>query len=169
MNKLKRLKRSLIIKFINKFLCGTHYFSLKRYLLNSAGIKCGENSKVVGPILVGNVSNIQIGNNVWIGTYFSVHGNGTVSIDDNSDIAPEVSILTGGHIISSNQLHRAGNGISYKIRIGKGCWIGARVTIMGNTNIGDGSVVGALSLVNNSLGSNELYYGIPARIIRKLN
>lgn len=43
------------------------------------------------------------------------------------------------------------------------------VTIMGNTNIGDGSVVGALSPVNNSLGSNGLYYGIPARIIRKLN
>lgn len=168
MYKLKRIRRSIIIKFINRFLCGTHFFNLKRSLLRLAGIKCGENTKVVGPIILGNVSNVSFGNDVWVGTNFIVHGNGTVNIEDFCDIAPEVSILTGSHEISSNQNHRAGEGISYNVNIGKGCWIGSRVTIMGNSQIGDGCVVAALSFVNKSVDSNTLWAGIPAKFVRKI-
>lgn len=168
MSRFYRLKRSIIIKFINGFLCGTHYFRLKRRLLSLAGISCGDNTKVVGPIYVGNVSNVSFGDEVWVGTKFTVHGNGSVIIDDFVDIAPEVAILTGGHEISLDDNRRAGTGVIYKVHIGRGCWIGARSTILGNTKIGDGCVIAASSLVNNSVDTNTLCAGIPARHIRNL-
>lgn len=168
MSKLMRIKRSFLIKIINSCLCGTHFFKLKNNLLKHTGIKCGLNTKVVGPLYLGNVAQVSFGNNVWIGTKFSVYGNGKVVVEDNVDIAPEVSIITGSHEIAFDEQHRAGDGISYHVTIKEGCWIGARVTIMGNTEIGKGSVVAASALVNKSVGSNILCGGVPAKTIRQI-
>lgn len=168
MSKLKRFKRSVVIKTINTFLCGTHFFSTKKFLLNTAGIKCGINTRIVGPIYLGNVAQVSFGDNVWVGTKFSVYGNGIVQVENNVDIAPDVSILTGSHEITCDEKHRAGKGISYHIVIREGCWIGARSTIMGNTEIGKGTVIAAAALVNKSVDTNTLSGGIPAKVIRKL-
>lgn len=168
MRKLLRIRRSFLIKIINSFLCGTHFFKLKIFLLKHAGIECGLNTKVVGPIYLGNVAQISFGNNVWIGTKFSVYGNGSVIVENNVDIAPEVSIITGSHEIAFDEGHRAGKGISYHVTIKEGCWVGARATIMGNIEIGKGSVVAASALVNKSVESNTLCGGVPAKTLREI-
>ena len=166
--KLSRIKRSLCIKTINCLFCGTHFFRVKAFLLKCGGITCGVNTKIVGPLYVGNVAHLSLGSNVWIGTNFSVYGNGKVIIDDNVDVAPEVSILTGSHEISHEKGHRAGEGIQYRVCIKEGCWVGARATIMGNTEVGKGSVIGAAALVNTSVAPNTLCAGVPAKALRTI-
>lgn len=167
LGRLKRVKRAFLVGTVNHFLCGTHFFGLKRTLLNSAGITIGSNTKVVGPFIVGNSSEVTIGNDCWIGTSFSIHGDGNVTIGNCCDVGPEVSILTGSHEIGSSA-RRAGAGISFSLRVGNGCWIGAQATLMGNTDVGDGTVVAACALVNHPTAKNVVVGGVPAKTIRGL-
>jgi len=165
---MKRIKRIIAIKIINIFFCGTRFFGIKRSLLKFANIKCGNNVRLVGPIYIGNVAHLSVGNNVWIGTKFSIYGNGKVEIEDNIDIAPEVSVLTGSHEISDAAEHRAGKGKIQSVKICNGCWIGTRATIMGDTTVHAGSVVGACSLVNKDICENSVVAGVPAKLIKNL-
>ena len=51
------------------------------------------------------------------------------------------------------------------ISIGKNCWIGAKVTILDGANIGDGCVIAAGAVVNQSFSDNQIIGGIPAKVI----
>lgn len=167
MDFLKRRWRSFVISLINAFLCGTHFFKLKRFMLCCCDITVGKGTKIVGPFSVGNCSHITIGNDCWIGKSFSVHGDGTLEIGDNCDIAPEVSVFTGTHMIG-NASRRADKGMSLSVKIGNGCWICGRASILGSIVIGNGAVVGMSSLVNKDIAENILVAGVPAKKIREL-
>ena len=168
MSKRKRIWRAYCIHLINRYLCGTHFFGIKRMLLNSAGIVCENGTCVVGPLYIGNTSKVRIGSDVWIGRNFTIHGNGEVTIKNNIDIAPEVVFLTGSHMIG-NKEHRAGDGVSYCISVENGCWIGARASIMGNTIIKSGSIIAVGAVINETVGPNAIYGGVPAKEIRLLD
>lgn len=163
--KWKTLKRYTSMFLVNRILVGTRFFSAKRSLLRSAGNQIGENTKVVGPLY--NTGKLCIGNNCWIGKNLTVHGNGTVRIGDNCDIAPDVTFLTGGHRVGSAE-HRAGLGETYHIAVGNGAWIGARATVTMNTAIGDGAVIAACACVIRDVPDNTLVGGVPARMIKEL-
>lgn len=160
---IKKIIKAIVLFIINNFLSGTHFFSIKRGLFNLIGFKVGINSKIVGPIKV--FSNLEIGDNCWIGRNFQCEGNGEVIIKDNCDIGPNVTFLTGGHKIGDEN-RRAGIGEKYKIIIGKGCWICANSTLGKNIEIGDSCVVAACSCVLNSFFKNTLIGGVPGRKIK---
>lgn len=54
------------------------------------------------------------------------------------------------------------------IQIGPGAFIGAFSIVLKNSRIGEGSVVGAGSLVSGAIPDHELWAGVPAKFIRKL-
>lgn len=54
-----------------------------------------------------------------------------------------------------------------KIIVGEHVWMGQRVFVLAGTNIRDGSIVGALSLVNRSFPNNCILAGSPAKLIRR--
>ena len=159
---MRKIWRMFVVGLINALFSGTHFWGVKRVLLNSCGIVVGYNTKIVGPISCGNVINIHIGNNTWIGKDISFDGNGEVYIGDNVDIAPHCVISTGGHDIGT-ATRRAGEGKIFKIVIGDGCWIGTNVTIVNSTCIGNGCIVGAGSVVIKSCNENMLIAGCPAK------
>lgn len=160
-----RIYKKFVLFLINKFLSGTHFFGIKRMLLNSLRFDVGNGTKIVGPIFCDG--ELHIGNDCWIGKHFSVDGNGKVFIGDNCDIAPDVKIVTGGHTIG-NEKRRAGEGENYSITIGNGCWICTRVTIVGECVISAGVVVAANACVIKDVESNSMVGGIPAKLIKKL-
>ena len=56
-----------------------------------------------------------------------------------------------------------------KVKIGKNCWIGAKVTIVSGVELGNNIIVGANSVVTKSFPEgNIIIAGIPAKIIKKL-
>ena len=164
---IKRNIRAVVLFFINHFLGGTHFFCIKNKLLNLVGIKCGKNTKVVGPLIVGKCSNIAFGSNCWVGTRFTIHGDGSFVCGDNCDFAPEVMIVTGSHEIG-NANRRAGEGKNLTVTIGNGCWVGARSTFIGDTRVQDAVVVAAGSCVIKDCEKNYLVGGVPAKKIREL-
>ena len=55
------------------------------------------------------------------------------------------------------------------IIIGSGAYIGTGVMILENVEVGENTIIGALSLVNRSIPPNSKAYGLPCRVQETLN
>ena len=51
------------------------------------------------------------------------------------------------------------------VRIGDGCWLGARVVILKDVTLGDRCVVGAGAVVTKSYPAGSVIAGVPAKLI----
>lgn len=112
---------------------------------------------------------IHIGNRVFIGAraQFSVHKR--LTIEDDVLFGPEVMILSGNHPIENigariNEFHV---GIDAACSIGRDAWIGARSIIIGGVRIGEGTVVGAGSVITRDLPPYTVCAGAPCRVLRR--
>ena len=168
MSQFTKATRVLILFLVNHLLSGTRFFEVKRVLLNAAGVSLGKGSKVVGPIEIGSVARLEIGENCWIGKNVRIDGNGLVRLGSQVDVAPQVTFSTGGHAIGGND-RRAGKGKDATQIIGDGCWIGTHSVIVGDVIIDDGCVVAAGAVVIDSFPPNVLVAGVPASIKKRLN
>lgn len=54
-----------------------------------------------------------------------------------------------------------------KIMVGNHVWIGVKAIILYGTEIGDGSIIGAGSLVKGKIPNNCIAAGVPARVVRR--
>lgn len=162
-----KIRKKYAFFCINHIYCGTkpRYFERKRKLLVKAGYKIGENTKIVGPVLI--QCGFECGKNCWIGRNLCVNGNGFVKIGDNCDIGPEVTFQTGGHLIGSAD-RRAGEGVSFEQSVGSGTWIGGRATILGKTDIGKSSVIAGCACVVKDVPENCVVGGVPAKVIKEI-
>ena len=55
------------------------------------------------------------------------------------------------------------------IKIGKNCWLGGGVIVLAGVNIGEGTTIGAGSVVVHDIPSNCTAAGNPCKVIRCLN
>lgn len=162
----KKVIKVICFWLINHIFIGTHFFEIKNGLCRACGVEIGKNSKIVGPInLKGDLS---VGNNCWIGCDFNIYGNGKVTICDNCDVAPQVTILTGSHNMG-DMSRRAGKGYNKNVQIGSGCWICSGVRILPGVVIGNSSVIAAGAVVTKNVPENVLVAGVPCEIKKKLN
>lgn len=127
-------------------------FSRKVKCLNRIGNKIANSARIMGPIY--SHCKLIVGEETFIGTNFHCEGNGIISIGDHCDIAPQVTILTGSHVIGSS-IRRAGSGFTKGVSIGNGVWIGACSIILPGVEIGDGCIIGAGAVVTKSVPNNH--------------
>lgn len=163
--KLRTVKKTWVMFRVNHLLSGTRAFERKRRLLNSIGHEIGEGTRIVGPLFC--TGQLHVGKDCWLGADLTVHGNGSVFIGDNCDLAPGVMFVTGSHAIGGAE-RRAGAGNNRDIHVGSGCWLGARTTLLGGVTLGSGSVVAACGCVAADIPDNTLVGGVPAKTIREL-
>ena len=111
---------------------------------------------------------VKIHTGTWIGPNckFYTAGIAGITIEENCDIAPDVSFICGSHEVS-NENRRAGKGICKNIIIRRGSWIGASTLIL-QCEIGAGVIVGAGAIVNKSIPPNVLAVGSPAKVVKDL-
>ena len=142
---------------------------VKRYFLNLAGMRIAGDALINGGTRFLGRGQVIVGGQTWVGPNcsFYTHPNASIVIGDRCDIAPEVSFVTGSHVLGTSE-RRAGDGCTKPIFIGNGCWIGARATILGGVRVGNGSVVAAGAVVTKDVPENSLAGGVPARLIRQL-
>lgn len=90
-----------------------------------------------------------------------------VNLGENIFIAPGVCIACAGHSIDPTQ-RAEGISTSKPIVIERDVWIGANAVICGGVTIGQGSVIGAGSVVNKDIPPMSVAAGPPCRVIRKI-
>jgi UDP-3-O-[3-hydroxymyristoyl] glucosamine N-acyltransferase len=114
-----------------------------------------------GDVYIGD--NVSVGSNTCIDRGAVEHtqiGNGT-KIDNLVHIAHAVKI-------GDNCLIVAGSVICGSVKIGEGTYIGANVTIREHLTIGNSAYIGMGSVVTKNVGDNEMWYGNPAKFIKKI-
>lgn len=125
-----------VVNIISPALPCTTLFALKRALYRLSGLSVGPGAKLGSCMSVYSNGEIIIGANVWLGraANFNVPKGARVVIGDSCEIAPYVKFMCGSHLIGSSS-RRAGACTARDISIGKGCWIGASVTVLGGAEV----------------------------------
>lgn len=158
---------------------------------------CGNGSVVVSPNSIQGISNISIGENVFVasgailasvslsgGSSSNLHIGNRCKIGRNNhiysvkDIFLEDGILTASNVYITDNQHQYRNHDKYvmdqpiehlsPVRIGAGSWIGQNVCIIG-ASVGKGCVVGANSVVLENIPDYSVAVGAPARVIRRFD
>ena len=116
---------------------------------------------------------LNIGRNVEINDYVHIGVAEEVTIGDNTLIASKVFISDHNHgcYNGENQSSPGEKPISrvlktQKVTIGKNVWIGEFVSVLPGVTIGDGAIIGAMSVVSKDIPSNSIAVGSPAKVIK---
>lgn len=110
---------------------------------------------------------ITIGSHIHISAYVALYGTKGIVLDDYSGVSPKSAIysamddFSGDFLIGPIHSKSATNVLGGTVHICKYVQIGANTVIFPNLTIGEGSVVGASSLVIKSLEAWGVYAGIP--------
>ncbi|MCR5090353.1 MAG: sugar O-acetyltransferase [Oscillospiraceae bacterium] len=136
----------------------------------------GKGSYLQGPITFHYGRHTAIGKECFINFNFTVQDDAKVTIGDFCDFGPNVTIVTPCHpmLAEERKALTGRDGVSRRlcyaepVRIGNSCWIGADAVICPGVAIGDGSVIGAGSVVTRDIPANCFAAGNPARVIRTI-
>lgn len=91
-----------------------------------------------------------------------------VHIGAGAFIAPGVCLACSGHAIDSEQRSQ-GIGTSAPITLEENVWIGANATVCGGVTIGEGSGIGAGSVVTHDIPAGAIAVGVPCKVIRTIS
>ena len=130
-------------------------------------IEIGEDAKVREQVYVGGPqlpeSRFVLGSRTIILQLTSINPTKPVLIGDDTGIGGHCLIFTHGAWLSALD----GYPVNYEpVTLGKHVWLPWRVFVMPGTTIGDGTVIGANSLVQGTIPPNSLAVGSPAKVIR---
>ena len=110
---------------------------------------------------------LSIGDNSGVGVnaLLSPH----VTIGNDVMMGPDCMMFTSNHGMDRTDvpMWRQKSSEARPIVIGNDVWIGARVIILPGVRVGDGSVIGAGSIVTKDVPPYSIVGGNPARLLRK--
>jgi acetyltransferase-like isoleucine patch superfamily enzyme len=177
-NQLRRhLKYNFVNRVINlknKFILGSVgknvYFDRNvQFLRYKKNINIGDNVIFKSGAKIASCNQnafIEIGNNTTIGYNTFIFSSKSIKIGDNCMISSFVYLVDSAHGTKKGELMNSQLENSNDIIIGDDVWIGQGSTILPGIKIDDGAVVGAGSVVTESIKKDEIFAGNPAKKIR---
>ena len=120
---------------------------------------------IVPPFYCDQAKRMKFGKNITINVNATIFPIGSLEIEDNVLIGPDVKIITVNHDLK-DRLHLFHFG---RVVIKENAWIGAGAIICPGVTIGKNSVVGAGAVVTKDVPDNVIVGGNPAKIIRELD
>lgn len=150
----------------------TGYWGLaKRYcILKNLAKSVGDNVAIYPDVYIFNLHNLSIGDNVSIHPFSYIDAYGGIEIGDDVSIAHNVTLMSANHTFSDKEIVIKDQPLEARpIKIENNCWLGAKVTVLGNTTISTGSVIGAGAVVTKNVESYSVVAGVPARKIKSRN
>ncbi|PRB82345.1 acetyltransferase [Chryseobacterium culicis] len=138
---------------------------IRKFLGEIIGKYIEENTTIFTPLYINYGKNTKIGKNVFINFGCTFLDLGGITIEDYVLIAPNVSLLSEGHPVSSENRQSLVPG---RIHIKKNAWIGANATILPGVTIGENTIVAAGAVVTKDIPDNVIAGGIPAKIIKPI-
>ena len=138
----------------------------------------GSNVSVGLPFICDYGRNIHIGSNVSVNMNCTFVDCNTITIGDDTLIASNVQLYTAAHPVPERERlvqdwdpssgHYRWNTYALPITIGSRCWLGGGVIVLPGVTIGDGTVIGAGSVVTRDIPAGCVAVGNPCRVLRTL-
>lgn len=115
---------------------------------------------------------IELGSYIHISAYSAMYGKYGIIMKDYSGLSPRTTIFSAmddfsGHFLINPMAGEHTNVTGGIVTIERFVQIGAGAIIFPNVVIGEGSVIGALSLVNKSVSEWGIFAGIPVRKLKE--
>ena len=120
-------------------------------------IKDGETTKYKW--VVQNLEGLELGFETDIGAFSYINALHGVVIEDNVQVGSHCSIYSVSTIDKTNG----------KVVLKNNCRVGSHSTVLPGVTIGKNSIVGAHSLVTSDIPDNVIAFGVPAKVVRKLD
>lgn len=111
---------------------------------------------------------IEIGERSWIGQYNNLRvGGGLIRIGRDCLVSQFCTLVAANHGVGREGLIRElpHDASRLGVTLGDDVWLGAGVVLLPGVEIGTGAVIGANSVVNESVPPYEIWAGVPARKI----
>ena len=108
--------------------------------------------------IVKNLKGFKLGFKTDIGAFSYINAKKGVTIEDEVQIGSHCSIYSISTIDNT-----AG-----EVILKEKCKIGSHTTILPGVTIGRNSIIGANSLVNKDIPENVIAFGVPAKVIKKV-
>lgn len=105
---------------------------------------------------------VQIGKWVFVGMDTIIAAKKSIKIGDYTFFAPRCYVIDHDHGFSPDQLIHNQKAVLKTIEIGRDCYFGAGTIVLGGSNVGDGAIIGAASVVKADIGPGEIWAGNPA-------
>jgi len=148
----------------------------RRAILDELIGEKGEGCFMQGPIFFHYGKHTRIGKNFFGNYNLTVQDDAIVTIGDNCNFGPNVTIVTPVHpmIAEERNTMRTAEGeikrlcYARPVTIGNNCWFGANVVVCSGVTIGDNCVIGAGAVVVKDIPANSFAGGNPCRVIREI-
>ena len=168
---MRTIQRYLIPQFIVALIFSIKFrafVSTQARLQLTSRIVLGKKT-VIKPfaILQTQGGEIRTGTNCAIGSFNHIStGSAEIILGDHVRMGPHVTILGGSHNFMERERLIIEQGSYHEpVIIGDDVLIGAGAVILPGCRIGQGAVIGALSLVNSDIPAYAIAAGSPARVI----
>src|SRR5690625_2780451 len=152
-------------KLLLKMNSSADHDEIRNMLSQITGSEIEKSVVVFTPRYINYGKHTRIGQNVFINfdcVFMDMVG---ITIDDNLQISPKVSILTADHPIEFKERLSL---IPKPIHIKQDAWIGAGANFLQGVTIGENSVVAAGAVVSKDVPDNVIAGVIPAKIIKAI-
>ena len=136
---------------------------LRNDIIQRMFARVGKECWIEPPINFAYGTHISIGDNFYANFNLTLVDDAEITIGNNVMFAPNVTISTAGHPIHPDLRHTQQQ-FSLPVVIEDGVWLGTGVIINPGVTIGKNSVIGAGSVVVDSVPDNALVVGEKARV-----
>lgn len=109
--------------------------------------------------MVQHKDKLKLGYKTDIGAFTYINAKKEVIIEDYVQIGSHCSIYSISTIDDKEG----------KIHLKKNCKIGSHSVVMPGVTVGENSIIGAFSFVNNNIPDNVIAFGIPVKIIKNID
>ena len=109
---------------------------------------------------------VEIGKWVFAGRNTIIASKNSIKIGDYTIIAPNCYFIDHEHGFSKNDVIHNQLSVLKEVTIGRDCFFGAGTMVLGGSNVRDGAVIGANSVVTGNIPPYEIWAGNPAKFIK---
>src|SRR6185436_19705655 len=144
--------------------------------LRAFGARIGADVRFRSPVVIHNsraerghyYDNLQVGDHCYLGRELFLDLQDQIVIEDHVTISHRVMILTHTDAGASPLADHYIPASQSPVRIRRGAYIGANVTILEGIEIGELCIVGAGAVVTRSVPLGTVVAGVPAKFIKNL-
>lgn len=145
---------------INHTMPGTDEY---QELIHRLFSEVGEGSRIVAPMTIIHGDKVRIGRNAIVMPNSLMMASGTITIEDNVQVAAYVKLISNNHDPYDRMILTC-----MPVVLKRNCWIGAGAVILPGVTVGENSIVGAGSVVTKDVPDNTVVAGNPAKFVKQL-